>query len=257
MTETGKEQEEVSSEETRSNEARSKEARSNEEGRKSSLKKTRRWWASLPSLWKVVVGVVPVLSTILTTLFLLMPSLKPPELPREGGATLSNLRVITNVTRGEFLQRPGIPQEAVAYGNQLSEEQLEQLGSALTFDVELKGPPEEEYYLRWSIYDAVTGKPLDGMTNQSAFPSDIVRPHSPVSHRGLMTWIPLYPDGNSPFLIDLEIYRLIEEMEVPLDSKEVSIGTQDTNELEDRFLYRKIPGQPNVVDPLVRGPSLL
>lgn len=247
MTETSKEQEVASSEE----------ATSKEEGRKSNVKKTWGWLAGLPTLWKVVVGVVPVVSTILTTLFLLMPSLKPPEPPTEGGATLSDLRVMTNITLGEFLQRPGIPEEAVAYGNQLSEEQLEQLGSALYFDVELKGPREEAYYLRWSVYDAKTGKPFDGLTNRSAFPSDIVRPHSPVSQRELMTWIPLPQDDSSPFLIDLEIYRVIEEMEVPLDSKEVPVGTQDTNRSEDRYLYWKIPEQPNVVEPIVRGPSLL
>src|SRR5215217_998186 len=84
--------------------------------------------------WIIGLGAVAgALTAVLALLFMLVPGLKPSELPSEARATINKeeLRAEPNVTLREFVQQPGIPTEAIEYANNLSEEELERVGSVV------------------------------------------------------------------------------------------------------------------------------
>lgn len=157
----------------------------------------------------------------------LFPTLQPTQPSMEATATLSNLKVEPNITLGEYLGRPGVPAQAVEDAtDRLSEEQRERAGSIVYFDVELRGFEGEPCFLRWSVYDAKSRKPVTGLTGQSAWPSDKIVPNHQVSRAVKETWVPFPQNGRGPFLIDLELYTIIDESEARLDSEEVTTDTR-------------------------------
>jgi hypothetical protein len=78
------------------------------------------------------------------------------------------------------------------------------------------------------MYHADSRKPVDGFTNQPAWPSEEIQPHTQVSRAQFETWIPLpEEDDSSSYLVDLVMYSTVDEEEIRLDSAEVTIGTQE------------------------------
>jgi hypothetical protein len=133
--------------------------------------------------WIVGLGAVATALTsvyaLATTLF---PALKPSQSPTQIRATLSNLTVEPGVVLGEYLGRPGVPAEAKEdAANQLSEEQLRKVGNVVYFEVEFTGFQRKSCYFRWSMHHADSRKPVDEFTNQPAWPSEEIQPHTQVS----------------------------------------------------------------------------
>lgn len=176
--------------------------------------------------WILAAGAVAgALATMVGLVFVLFPALQPPKTSAEATATLSNLEVDHNITLEDYLRRPGVPARAVAdAASRLSQEQYERAGSIVYFDVELRGFEEERCFLRWSVYDAESNKPVAGLIGQSAWPSDIIVSHHQVSRAVKETWVPFPRDGEGAYLVDLELYTTVDEDEVRLDSEEVTTG---------------------------------
>ncbi len=171
-------------------------------------------------------GVATALGAIFTLVFMLVPGLKPEPSPG-GKATLSDPRVVPNVTLREYLQRPGVPGKAVEdAASRSSEEELERVGSIIYYDVELVGLKGEDCYVRWSVYDANTGEPIEGLIDQRAWPVDLIRPLSQDNKTRQETWVPFPQYSQGPFLVSVELYTPVGETQVRRDSVEVTINTQ-------------------------------
>jgi hypothetical protein len=176
--------------------------------------------------WLIGLGAVAgALTTLLTLVFLLVPGWKPTGSPTEVRATLSNLQAEPDVTLREYLRRPGVPLKAGEDANNLlREEELDRVGSVIYFDVELKGFEGECCHAVWSMYDAKTKKLVsEGLTNQSAWPSDPLTSRSQVNSAPHTTWVPLPRDREGPFLVRLEIYTTVDGAEVRRDYEDVTI----------------------------------
>src|SRR5215211_6933543 len=97
---------------------------------RSSKTKVGAWFGKLSGSKKVATIIVAVatgvtaiggaVSMIFTGTAWLFPSIKPPPPSVEGEANLSNLKVVSNVTLGDYFQWPGMPAKDVA--SRLSEE---------------------------------------------------------------------------------------------------------------------------------------
>ena len=153
------------------------------------------------------------------------PSVQPPPRSIEGGVTLSNLEVVPNVTLGEYLRWPGMP--ANVQESHVSEEQRQRVGTIIRFDIELKGFARERVSLKWSVFDADTGNPIRGRTEQPAWPSNYVAPQHDVSKTQRETWVPFPRNGKGAYSVTLEAYAVIEGSEIRLDSEEVKVNTPD------------------------------
>lgn len=153
----------------------------------------------------------------------LFPSIQPPPPSTEGGGTLSNLEVVSSVTLEEYLQYPGMPAKVRA--SELSQEQRQRLGNIIRFDLELKGFAGKRVSLKWSMFDAATGKPVDGLTEQPAWPQNYVRPQHNVSKNQFETWVPFPQNTEATFVVGLEVYSTIEGSQVRMDSEEVKVTT--------------------------------
>jgi hypothetical protein len=208
---------------------------------RSSKSKVGAWFGKLSGPKKVATVIVAVatgvaaigsaVSMMFTGAAWLFPSIKPPPPSVESEANLSNLEVVPNVTLGEYFQWPGMPAKDVA--SRLSEEQLQRLGSIIYFDVELKGFAGERLALKWSVFDADTTRPIRGLTNQGAWPSNFVRPQHDVSRRQLETWVPFPQNGRGAFLVRLDVYATLDGGEALLDSEEVEVSTLDNGTAAD------------------------
>jgi hypothetical protein len=134
--------------------------------------------------------------------------------------------VTPNVTLGEYLQQLEQQDRLIKdSANSVSDEQRQRLGNIISFDVELKGFEGQLCYLRWSISDADTKEPINGLTQQPAWPTAKLVAHHQTSKSEWETWVPFPEHSRGPFLVRLEIYTTVEEQEVRLDSTEVTIGT--------------------------------
>jgi hypothetical protein len=193
-------------------------------GRIQRLGRARAWIIGLGTVATALTSVY----ALTTTLF---PALKSSEPPAEIGATLSNLTVEPDVVLGEYLERPGVPAEAKEdAANQLIAGQLRSSGNVVYFEVEFTGFQRKSYYFRWSVYHVDSRKPVDGFTNQPAWPSEEIQPHTQVIRAQFETWIPLpEEDGSSTYLVGLVMYSTIDEEEVRLDSAEVTMVTQENH----------------------------
>jgi hypothetical protein len=165
---------------------------------------------------------------IFTAAVWLFPSVQRPPPSPEGGATLSDLEVVHTVTLGEYLHWPGMPVEIRA--SQVSQERRQRLGNIIRFDLELKGFAEERVSLKWSVFDADTGKPVGGLIEQPAWPQNYVEPQSNVSKNQFETWVPFPVNRKGTmvegtFLVALEVYAIIEGSEVRMDSEEIKVTT--------------------------------
>ena len=119
-----------------------------DEEQKVTAKKSSRlvsvWIERIEPVRALIVGIGAVagaLTAVFAFIFLLLPNLNP---PLEGSATLSISRVEHNVTFGEYLQRPWVPNE----GALESDEQREMVGNVIYFDVETQGFARQEAYTR-------------------------------------------------------------------------------------------------------------
>ena len=161
------------------------------------------------------------LTTVVALIFILVPTLKPTEPSPVAGATLSISRVERDVTFGEYLQRPWVPNEGAVE----TEEQLEMVGNVVYFDVELQGFAGKQAYARYTVYDADTGKPITGLTNRSAWPTDELLPRSQTSKAQDETWVPVPLDGSSgSYVVRIELYTILDEQQRRLASDEETIG---------------------------------
>ena len=176
--------------------------------------------------WILGIGAVAgALTAILTFVFMLWPTLKPPEPSTEGRATLSNPQVFRDyVTLEEYLQRPERTELQVSeLRNQRSEEQLERVGSIIYYDVELKGLKGQRCYLRWSVYEADTEQPIAGLVDRPAWPSAVIKSFSSDNRSRQETWVPYPQYSQGPFLVRLELYTGSNETQMRRDSAEVTI----------------------------------
>jgi hypothetical protein len=109
--------------------------------------------------------------------------------------------------------------------SELSQEQRQSLGSIIRFDLELKGFAGKLVSLKWSIFDAATGKPVEDLTEQPAWPQNHVRPQHNVSKNQFETWVPFPQNNEGTFVVGLEVYSTIEGSQVRMDSEEVKVTT--------------------------------
>ena len=196
-----------------------------DEEQKVTAKKSSRlvsvWIERIELVRALIVGIGAVagaLTAVFAFIFLLFPNLNP---PLEGSATLSISRVEHNVTFGEYLQRPWVPNE----GALESDEQREMVGNVIYFDVETQGFARQEAYTRYTLYDTDTEKPVSGLAFRSAWPSDIVIPSKQTSKAQLETWVPVPLDGSTgPYTVWIELYTYINGQERRLASDEEAIG---------------------------------
>lgn len=79
--------------------------------------------------------------------------------------------------------------------------------------------------LKWSMFDAATGKPVGGLTEQPAWPQNYVRPQHNVSKNQFETWVPFPQNNEGTFVVGLEVYATIEGSQVRMDSEEVKVTT--------------------------------
>jgi hypothetical protein len=195
----------------------------------------RGWFRDLSRTRKIVTVILSVagglvtigtaIGMIFTVVAWLFPSVQTPPPATEGGATLSNLEVVRTVTLGEYLRWPGMP--ANVQGSQVSEERRRRLGNIIRFDLELRGLAGESVSLKWSVFDADTGKPVGGLTEQPAWPQNYVQPQHNVSRNQFETWVPFPRNDEGTFLVTLEVYATIEGSEVRLDAEEVKVSTPE------------------------------
>jgi hypothetical protein len=192
----------------------------------------RAWFDNLNKGTKTIVAVAGGFVTLVTAIGMLyaavvwlFPSLQRPPPSLEGGVTLSNLDVGPIVTLGEYLRWPGMPAEVQV--SEVSEERRQRLGNIIRFDVELKGFAGERVYLGWSVFDADTGKPVSGLTEQPAWPSNYVEPQHDVSKTEVETWVPFPRNDKGTFLVTIESYAVIEGSKERVASEEVKVSTPD------------------------------
>ncbi len=171
----------------------------------------------------LIIGVGTVagaLAAVFGLIFMLFPGLRPPEPSLEGSATLSISRVEHNVTFGEYLQRPWVPTEGAVE----SDEQLQIAGNVVYFDVETQGFAKKSAYLRYTMYDTDTEKPISGLAFRRAWPYEAIIPSGQTSKAQLETWIPVPLDGSSgPYVVWIELYTYSNEQEIRLASDEEKI----------------------------------
>jgi hypothetical protein len=128
------------------------------------------------------------------------------------------------VTLEEYLRYPNVPAEVRA--SELSQEELQSLGNIIRFDLELKGFAGKTVSLKWSVFDAATGKPVgDYLTEEPAWPQTHVRPQHDVSENEYETWVPFPQNNEGTFVVTLEVYSTIEGSQVRMDSEEVEVTT--------------------------------
>ena len=111
--------------------------------------------------------------------------------------------------------------------SEVSEERRQSLGNIIRFDIELKGFVGDKVSLRWSVFDADTGKPVDGLTEQPAWPQNYVLPGHDVSKAQHETWVPFPRNGKGTYSVTLEAYATLQGSEVRVDSEEVKVSTPE------------------------------
>jgi hypothetical protein len=195
----------------------------NDEEQKATAKKSsaRTWIEGIGRVRALVIGIGAVagaLTAVFAFIFILFPNLNP---PLEGWATLSIARVEHNVTFGEYLQRPWVPQQETGE----NDEQLKMVGNIIYFDIETQDFAGKEAYTRYTVYDTHTEKPVSGLAFRSAWPSDVVVPGKQTSKAQMETWVPVPQDGSiGPYRIWIELYTIVNQQERRLASDEEMIG---------------------------------
>ena len=200
----------------------------------------RAWFSNLSGPKKLATGLVAVAAGIsavigvvtggFTILTWFVPSIQPPPPSIEGEATLSKLEAVPDVTLGESFQWPGMPAKGEI--SQASKEERQRLGTFIIFDLELKGFAGDTLTLRWSVYDADTGKPVAELTDQPAWPTHHVRPRHDVSRSQLETWVPYPRSSDDAFWVALDVYATLAGEDTRIDSEKIRIKTPEKRTAE-------------------------
>jgi hypothetical protein len=202
----------------------------NKESPKTTIRSTiSSWYNGLSKSTKIILKVAGGIVTVWSVIGIIFPSLLPLPRSMEGEGTLSNLKVVrSNETLGEYFQWPSMQGgQAEDEESRVSDDQLQRLGSIISFDITLKGFAGKTVAIRWSVFDADTGKPVSGLTEQPAWPSKYIEPQHDVSKTQRETWVPFPPNDKGTFSVQLEVWAWIKGNEVLLDYKRVKVSTPD------------------------------
>jgi hypothetical protein len=102
------------------------------------------------------------------------------------------------------------------------------LGNIITFDLELKGFAREPVTLKWSVFEAETGRPVPGFTKKPAWPYESIQPQSDVGSKSrLEAWVPFPKSRHKSFKVAIGAYATLKGKQVLLDSKKVPINVPD------------------------------
>jgi hypothetical protein len=158
-------------------------------------KPVREWLSGLSTSVKAAGGLAGAVASVLALVFLLIPNLQPQpdEESDTGSAALSEPRVETPVTFGQYLDRVELPR--ASYGD----EQLRQPGALVTAEVAIKGYRGQALPMRWYLLDGA-GDIADQQSRRHSITAD--RDEAPAVWP---FWVAL-PEGRGPFRVVVEAY---------------------------------------------------
>jgi hypothetical protein len=166
-------------------------------------------------------ALVAVVGAVLGLLFVLWPELRPDEPPPAMGAELGEAKLEPNVTLGDFVARRGDALRRQApETREFTPEQLARAGAILTFQAVIEGYEGERCTVRWSTFDAGTGRRLAGPANlvdQDGWPTKYITPTAGRDQVDAEIWLPL-PREPGPFFARVEL----------LDPGEVRLASLDS-----------------------------
>jgi len=155
----------------------------------------REWLAGLSTTVKAAGGLAGAVASVLALVFLLIPNLQPSpsSTPSAGSAELSEPRVESPVTFGQYLDRVELPH--TSYG----EEQLRRPGALVTVEVAIRGYRGRALPMRWYLLDGA-GDIADQQSRRHSLVAD--RDETPAVWP---FWVGL-PEGRGPFRVVVEVY---------------------------------------------------
>jgi hypothetical protein len=157
--------------------------------------RVREWLSGLSTSVKAAGGLAGAVASVLALVFLLIPNLQPARDEEQdvGTAELSEPRVETPVTYGQYLDRVEIPREDYA------EELLQRPGALVTVEVAIKGYRGQALPMRWYLLDGA-GDVVDQQSRRHSIRAD--RDETPAVWP---FWVAI-PDRPGPFRVVVEAF---------------------------------------------------
>ena len=170
----------------------------------------------------VIVGLV---SALLTTLFVVLPNLKPST---TNLVSISNVVVEPNVTFGQYLQHPSTAMALRARGMSLDDIRrrgkggLADRGAGVDFQFEVRGYGGATLLTRWTLFDADTGERLAESEQLDPLPLTFVAQKKEADIGTWEVWVRTFDQGRKSYFVRIEMY-------------DVGAGTRLTYKDSDKF----------------------
>jgi hypothetical protein len=156
----------------------------------------------------VIVGLV---SALLTTLFVVLPNLKPST---TNLVAITNVVVEPNVTFGQYLQHPSTAIALRARGMNLddirrrSKGGLADRGAGVDFQFEVRGYGGATLQTRWTLFDADTGDRLAESEDLDPLPLRFVAQKKEADIGTGEIWVRTFDQGRKSYFVRVEMYDL-------------------------------------------------
>lgn len=160
------------------------------------------------SLIGMISAIVTLVGGVVALIFLFWPNLRPDEGPTAMGAELSNSRIESGVTYGEYWERR--KELILAKNPQTTEPTDEQRafgGIVVTFQVVIEGYAQRPNLVRWTMLDAASGGRLDNhpeLTEAPGWPDKYIVPTAARDQVNAEIWVSL-PAEPGPYTLLIEV----------------------------------------------------